>query len=169
MTDLSNVTAVILAGGLGTRLRRVVSDRPKVMAEINGKPFITYLLDQLIKMGFGRVIICTGYMANVVEDFIGAKYRNLYVDYSREETPLGTAGAIKLAGKIIDTEYCMVMNGDSFIDFDVKELIKIRKDYISSILLCNHSNVSNYGTIKIDKHNNKNYLINKGSIQYINY
>ena len=71
MSDFSQVTAVILAGGLGTRLRKVVSDRPKVMAAINGRPFITYLLDQLAEAGLERVIISTGHMAHLIEEKIG--------------------------------------------------------------------------------------------------
>ena len=71
MSDFQEVTGVILAGGMGTRLRQVVSDRPKVMAEIKGKPFIAYLLDQLADANIERVIISTGYMAEAVEDNIG--------------------------------------------------------------------------------------------------
>ena len=75
MSDLANITAVILAGGLGTRLRGVVSDRPKVMAEINCRPFLSYLLDQLAKAGIARVVVCTGYMAAYIEEHIGSKHK----------------------------------------------------------------------------------------------
>ena len=86
MSDLSRVTAVILAGGLGTRLRQAVSDRPKVMAEINGKPFLYYLLDQLADTGIERVIISTGYMADNVEDNMGASYKSIHLDYSKNRS-----------------------------------------------------------------------------------
>ena len=82
MSDLSRVTAVILAGGMGTRLRQVVSDRPKVMAEINGKPFLYYVLDQLAAVDIKSVVISTGYMADKIEKVIGFSYRGLKVDYS---------------------------------------------------------------------------------------
>jgi len=118
MSDFQEVTGVILAGGMGTRLRQVVSDRPKVMAEIKGKPFIAYLLDQLVEANIERVIISTGYMADTVEDNIGRSYNNIRIEYSKEEVPLGTAGALKLAGRTVDTEYCLVMNGDSYTEFD---------------------------------------------------
>ena len=155
MTDLSQVTAVILAGGLGTRLRGVVSDRPKVMAEINGKPFIAYLLDQLVATGFGRVIISTGYMANIVEDTIGARYKHLHVDYSREDTPLGTAGALKLARQTIDTEYCLVMNGDSYTEFDLISLFMAHKQKNANITILFKAvgNTTRFGTIQMNKQN----------------
>ena len=80
MPDLSNITAVILAGGLGTRLRSVVSDRPKVMAEINCRPFLSHLLEQIAKAGIGRVVVSTGYMAAYIEEHIGLKHKDLLVD-----------------------------------------------------------------------------------------
>ena len=83
MSDLSNITAVILAGGLGTRLRSVVSDRPKVMAEINGRPFLYYLLDQLINFGIKQVIISTGFMAHIIEESTGSSYNGLHLNFSR--------------------------------------------------------------------------------------
>jgi len=155
MSDLSWVTAVILAGGLGTRLRQVVSDQPKVMAQINGKPFIAYLLDQLVAAGIGRVIISTGYMADIVEDTIGARYNGLHVDYSREETPLGTAGALKLAEQIVDSEYCLVMNGDSYTEFDAISLFISHKQKNANItiLVKAVSNTSHFGTIQMNKQN----------------
>ena len=165
MTDLSQVTAVILAGGLGTHLQGVVSDRPKVMAEINGKPFITYLLDQLVATGFGRVIISTGYMANIVEDTIGARYKHLHVDYSQEETPLGTAGALKLARQTIDTEYCLVMNGDSFVEFVPVALFLFHRSKGAeiTILVKSVSDTNRYGTIEMNAENEIVQFREKGS------
>ncbi len=89
--------AVILAGGLGTRLRSVVADRPKVMAEIAGRPFLTFLLDQLLSVAIERVVLCTGYKAELVSSVLGQSYRGLTLDYSEETEPLGTGGALRLA------------------------------------------------------------------------
>ena len=75
MSDLSQVTAVILAGGLGKRLRKAVSNQPKVMAEVNGKPFLYYVLDQLAEVDIQRVVISTGYMADKIEKVIGFSYK----------------------------------------------------------------------------------------------
>ena len=135
MSDFQEVTGVILAGGMGTRLRQVVSDRPKVMAKIKGKPFIAYLLDQLVEANIERVIISTGYMADTVEDNIGRSYNNIRIEYSKEEVPLGTAGALKLAGRTVNTEYCLVMNGDSYTEFNDTTLYLAHKQKNANITL----------------------------------
>ena len=155
MSDLSNVTAVILAGGLGTRLRRVVSDRPKVMAEINGRPFLSYLLDQLAKAGIARVVVSTGYMAAYIEEHIGLKHKGLLVDYSREDTPLGTGGALKIAGHMLDTKYCLVMNGDSYAEFDPVSLLTAHEKSSAKITLVVKAVVdsSRYGTVRMGEDN----------------
>jgi NDP-sugar pyrophosphorylase family protein len=86
------VTAVILAGGLGTRLRSVVADRPKVLAEINGKPFLTYLFDQLLAAGCRSVVLCTGYRGKQVEQTFGQQFNALQLCYSQGTTRFKTAG-----------------------------------------------------------------------------
>ena len=118
---IENIDVVILAGGLGSRLRSKVSDRSKVLAEVNGRPFISYLLDQLCDTGFNRVVLCTGYMAEELENHLGNRYRNINIDYSREKIPLGTGGAIRNAEKHLKHDSIIVMNGDSFVDIDLKE------------------------------------------------
>jgi len=155
MSDFTKVTAVILAGGMGTRLQNIVSDRPKVMAEINGKPFLYYVLDQLAGFDIKRVVISTGYMADKIEEVIGFSYKGLKVKYSREETPLGTAGALKLAGQAMDTEYCLVMNGDSYTEFDPVSLFMIHKQKNANItiLVKAVSNTSRFGTIQMNEQN----------------
>lgn len=133
--DIQDIDAVILAGGLGKRLRKAVSDRPKVMAEINGKPFLYYVLDQLSEIDIKRVVISTGYMADKIEEIIGFSYKGLKVDYSWEENPLGTGGALKLAGQSISTKYCLVMNGDSYTEFDATTFYLAHKQKNANITL----------------------------------
>jgi NDP-sugar pyrophosphorylase family protein len=164
MSDLSRVKAVILAGGMGTRLRKVVSDRPKVTAEINGKPFLCYLFDQLADTGIERIVISTGYMADTVEDTMGASYKSIYVDYSKEEIPLGTAGALKLAGQAIDTEYCLVMNGDSYTEFDPVSLFMIHKQKNANIIILVKAvpDTSRFGAIQMNKQNEIVRFVEKG-------
>ncbi len=114
--------AIVLAGGFGTRLRECVSDIPKPLAPIDGTPFIFYLLDYLYANGVHRVIVSTGYLAEKIEESIGSKYRGLTVEYSREDTPLGTGGGIKKAlGKCTEDDIA-VINGDSFFDVDLFEM-----------------------------------------------
>ena len=165
MSDIFQVTAVILAGGLGTRLRKVVSDRPKVLAEIMGKPFLCYLLDQLDDAGIEQVIICTGHMARTVEEAFGSSYAGLRVNYSREKTPLGTAGALKLAGQAMDTKHCLVMNGDSYTEFDPSSLLMAHKQKNANItlLVTAVDDTSRFGTIQMNGENKIVQFIEKGS------
>jgi len=94
---MSELTGAILAGGLGTRLRSVVSDRPKVLALVRGQPFLAYLLDQLGEAGIRRVVLLTGYKGEQIEETFGSRYGNIQLEYSAETEPLGTAGALRLA------------------------------------------------------------------------
>ena len=155
MSDLSQVTAVILAGGLGTRLRDVVSERPKVMAEINGKPFLYYLLDQLVGSNIEKIVISTGYMGYFIEKRLGNSYKGFQIDYSVEESPLGTAGALKLAEQMVDSENCLVMNGDSYTEFDAISLLMFRKEKNASTVLLVKivPDTSRFGTVHMNEQN----------------
>ena len=106
--------AAILAGGLGTRLRSVVSDRPKVMAQVAGRPFITHLLDQLAEAGIRKTVLCTGYLAAMIRDELGDAYRGMELAYSVEPAPLGTGGALCHAAGQLSGETLLVLNGDSY-------------------------------------------------------
>src|SRR6267142_3298014 len=98
------LTTVILAGGQGTRLRSVVDDRPKVLAPVAGRPFLAYLLDRLADQGCHRVIVATGFRGQQIEAEFGRRYRSLRLEYSCEETPLGTGGALRQALPMLDTD-----------------------------------------------------------------
>src|ERR1700712_3237435 len=89
--------AIILAGGLGTRLREAVPDLPKCMAPILAKPFIGYLVEYLQQQGIQKFIFSLGYKSNIVEQYLRTQYGNLDIQFSVENEPLGTGGAIKLA------------------------------------------------------------------------
>lgn len=117
--DLKNIKAAILAGGLGSRLRSVVSDRPKVMAEIGGRPFLEYILNKLEKAGVGQVVLCTGHMGEIIRDTFGNAHGRLGLYYSQEMVPLGTGGAVRYALNLLDSESVLVMNGDSYCDADL--------------------------------------------------
>lgn len=114
MTTLKDTTALILAGGLGTRLRAVVSDRSKVVAQVNGAPFLHVLLHQLQASGLTRVLLCTGYKGDAVRAQLGERFGTLELRYSQEPEPLGTGGALRLATQEIDSSTVLVMNGDSY-------------------------------------------------------
>ena len=156
---------VVLAGGMGTRLRKVVLDRPKVIAEINGRPFLYYLLDQMIEIGINQVIVSTGYMADTVEETVGVLYKSLHVDYSKEKTPLGTGGALRFAGQTIDTEYCLVINGDSYTEFDLISLFMAHKQKNANITILVKAvdDSTRFGTIQMNKQNEIIKFMEKGS------
>ena len=143
--------AIILAGGFGTRLRTVVNDRPKPMADINGKPFLSYLLDKLALEGFNKVVLAVGYMHEYIESFYNNKYKTLDIIYSVEDEPLGTGGCIKEALKYIDEDYAYVLNGDTYFDIDLRD---IKKDSDVTIACKYFNNFSRYGKVEIDNDNN---------------
>jgi len=117
--DLSSTTAVILAGGLGTRLRPVVADRPKVLADVDGVPFVLRLLDQLALAGVKHLVLCTGYRAEQVSATVGRTHGPLEVEYSLEPAPAGTAGALRRALPLLRSSSVLVLNGDSYCDLDL--------------------------------------------------
>jgi D-glycero-alpha-D-manno-heptose 1-phosphate guanylyltransferase len=111
--------AVILAGGFGTRLRELVPNLPKPMAPINGKPFLEVLLNSLEQKRFEHLVLSLGFMANFIIDHFGDQYRSMKLSYCVEDAPLATGGATRLASQQILGDHYYVINGDTFLDFDV--------------------------------------------------
>jgi D-glycero-alpha-D-manno-heptose 1-phosphate guanylyltransferase len=110
--------AVILAGGLGTRLRAVVDDLPKVMAPVGGRPFLEHVLDRLIAQGLERAILAVSYRREAILDHFGDRYRGLQLTYSIEQEPLGTGGAIRQALAQAGASPCFILNGDTWLELD---------------------------------------------------
>lgn len=152
MRDMSDITAAILAGGRGTRLQSVVSDRPKVLAEISGKPFLAYLFDQLLNLGIRKVVLCSGYMADKIEACFGDSYGSLGLLYSKEDQPLGTGGAIRLAMPYFRSDAVLVMNGDSYIDVDLEAYVNwfFETGSQAALVLTKMDDTSYYGSVTID-------------------
>ncbi|MFX0195930.1 MAG: sugar phosphate nucleotidyltransferase, partial [Candidatus Hodarchaeota archaeon] len=105
---------IILAGGSGTRLQKVVQDVPKPMADINGSPFLEYLLCYLNKQEIKKVILSVGYKYRVIQDYFGTEYKDLVLEYSIEKEPLGTGGGIKKALNLVKSDDVYIINGDTF-------------------------------------------------------
>lgn len=110
--------AIVLVGGLGTRLRAVVSDLPKPMAPVAGRPFLAWVLDQLAKRGMRRIILATGYLGERVHDAVGNRWSGMDIAYSHEREPLGTGGAVCAATAMLQGDQVHVLNGDTFLDYD---------------------------------------------------
>lgn len=121
-------TAIILAGGLGTRLRSAVPDLPKPMAPIGGRPFLACLLDYWIAQGVRRFVLSVGYRHQVIVDYFGNSYKGVGLDYVIEQTPLGTGGGLLLAAKKIggDTPF-LLLNGDTYFAAALKVLAEFSK------------------------------------------
>lgn len=149
MGALSGVTALVLAGGLGTRLRPVVADRPKALAEVGGRPFLAYLLDQLAGTGIRRVVLCTGHLGEQIPRAFGDVYRGLRLVYSREASPLGTGGALRLALPLLRSDIVLVMNGDSYCGMALKRFWNRHRACggAGSLVLTRVSETSRYGRV----------------------
>jgi len=151
MENLSYTTTVILAGGLGTRLRSVVPGRPKVLANILDRPFLAFLLDQLLSADIRDVVLCTGYMADDVYEEIGNAYKSLKLIYSKENFPFGTGGALRFALPHLNSDPVLIMNGDSFVNIDLTVYLDwfFKKNCQASLLLTNVSDTSRYGKVVV--------------------
>lgn len=146
--------ALILAGGLGTRLRPLLDDRPKPMAPVAGKPFLEYLLLQLSHYHVQDIILSVGYQAKLISNYFeDGKRWNLRIQYSYEEQPLGTAGAVKLAEDYLGEDTFLVLNGDSFFDLDLTSFVQqhYSNKAQATIALSAVESSQRYGTVELDQ------------------
>ena len=143
--------AILLAGGFGTRLRSVVPDLPKPLAPVQGRPFITYLLDQLVEAGWTRAIVCLHYHAEQVIRLLGQSYGPLSLDYSVETEPLGTGGAVRLALAKADAPRYLVLNADSFCGVTLADFAAFHLAHgcPASLVSINVPDTSRYGALKL--------------------
>jgi NDP-sugar pyrophosphorylase family protein len=151
--DTKHIDVVILCGGMGTRLKTVVDDKPKPMAEIDNRPFIDILIGYVATFGFQRFILCAGYKAESIEQYYKSKKYGIEILIAKEQEPLGTGGAVKNARPLIGSNPFLVLNGDSFFGMDLHRFVEfhLRKKALLSIALINANNAKSYGSIKIDK------------------
>ena len=155
---MNKIDVIILAGGLGTRLRSVVSELPKCMAPVCGKPFLSYILDYLEKFNIAKVILSVGYLRDSIIQFIDNQKDNYNFDFdfAMEEKPLGTGGGIKLALSKTTSHNVLVLNGDTFFDVDVNALIinHLESEKDITIALKPMENFERYGNVILDKNGN---------------
>jgi D-glycero-alpha-D-manno-heptose 1-phosphate guanylyltransferase len=146
----TSIPTIVLAGGLGTRLRSVVSDLPKPMAPVCGKPFLHYIFQYLQKQGITEVILSVGYKSEVIKEFFGEKYAGINIRYAVEEEPLGTGGGIAQAMAMIDSD-AFVLNGDTFFDVDLADLYSFYKKNNADIALALRRmyHFDRYGTVEV--------------------
>lgn len=125
--------AIILAGGLGTRLRPVVADVPKCMAIVNGKPFIEYIIQYLISQNIEKIILSLGYKSEQIIKFVNSKFPNSLFLFSIEKEPLGTGGAIQLALTKTSSTNIFIINGDTYFSVDLNSLASFHLSNIAII------------------------------------
>ena len=147
--------AIILAGGFGTRLKGVLDNIPKPMAPIKGRPFLEYLLDDLILAGFQRVILSVGHLHSTISNHFGEKYKTLELVYSIEDEPLGTGGAIIMALKYTHSNPVFIINGDTLFKINYSMMMENYRENIVDIVIALKSmkDCGRYGTIKISGQN----------------
>lgn len=126
---------IVLAGGLGTRLRSVVADRPKCMAPLNGQPFLYYLLRYLHQQGIGHAVLSLGYLSEQVIDWCNSTFLPLRVSFAVEPEPLGTGGGIIHALHFLENDETFIVNGDTFFEADLNALHEFHHSHNSSLSL----------------------------------
>ena len=143
--------AIILAGGFGTRLRAVVSDVPKPMAPIAGRQFLEVLLDDLARNGVSHVVLAVGYKRESIISHFGRAYKSIVLEYSVEDTPLDTGGAIKKALTLCHDDDVLIVNGDTFFDVDLGKMMRAHKECGAPITMAirEMTHFSRYGTIAV--------------------
>lgn len=121
--------AVILAGGLSSRLRKKINDKPKSMVSVLGKPFLEYQIEQLKRYGITEIVLCVGYLGDQIKYFFknGAEF-GVSIEYATEKKLLGTGGALKNAQKYLQDSTFLVLNGDSYLDMDFLDFIRYHKE-----------------------------------------
>lgn len=146
--------AIVLAGGFGTRLAHVVPDVCKPMAPVAGRPFLRFIMDQLAAAGFDRVVVADGYRREQIEGFFGPAYRGMSIEYSPEETPLLTGGAVKRALNSCQSDWVFVLNGDTWLDVDFAAMETAACDApegVSSVIAVKRMrDFDRYGTVDVD-------------------
>ncbi len=153
ITTISNLDFLILCGGRGTRLRPVVFDKPKVMVDINGRPFLDIILENIAAHGFKRIILSVGHLKEQIIDYYSKQVRDYQINFLEEKKPLGTGGAIKKAESMIKSEYFFVANGDSFFPVDFKNVYDyhLKNESLLSVVLTQVENTGDCGIVELDE------------------
>lgn len=144
--------AIILAGGLGTRLRSAVPDLPKCMAPVAGRPFLSYIIDYYLQQGITKFIFSLGYKHEIIETFVAEQYPSLSYMCSIEDEPLGTGGAIRMASALCSTANVLIANGDTFFAANINLLADFHKtsNAACTLILKPMHNSDRYGVVETD-------------------
>ncbi len=149
---MRGVEVIILAGGLGTRLRSAIGEVPKPMAPVDGKPFLHYQLLWLESYGVDKVVLSIGYKAEMITDHFGQKFNGISIEYAIEKEPLGTGGAILYAMRKTGGDRVLIVNGDTWFPVDIGRLVEEHESAAArlTIALKKMTNFSRYGTVELE-------------------
>lgn len=144
--------AIVLAGGFGTRLSKVVKDVPKPMASVANRPFLAYIMDDLAENGIKKVVLAVHYKKECIMDYFKDSYKGMKVEYSMEETPLFTGGAIKQALTMCSEPYVWVVNGDTYFEVPMAQMSDFaqRSGCAATIAVREMVDFSRYGKVDVD-------------------
>lgn len=144
--------AIVLAGGLGTRLASRLDGVPKPMAPVAGRPFLEILLTQLLRAGCTRTVLSVGHLHRVIQNYFGAYFHGMRVDYAIESEPLGTGGAIRLALAQVTEDSVLVLNGDTFLQADYSDMMRFHAAQGVSVTMAvvHHPDIARYGGVVVE-------------------
>lgn len=145
--------SVILAGGLGTRLKSVSGETPKPLVSVSGKPFVYYILDSLLAQGITHIIFAVSYRSDFFMSEVGEQYKSAKISYSVEKEPLGTGGAIRQALEFCSAQDVLVTNGDTFLDVSLEKFYQSHKLSAKNIsmALAKVEDLSRYGSVNVSE------------------
>lgn len=143
--------AIVLAGGLGTRLATRLNALPKAMAPIAGRPFLEILLRQLDDYGCTRALLAVGYLHAMIEEHFGGSFGGMRLEYAVEETPLGTGGALRNALALAREDSVLVLNGDTFLDTDYAEMMRFHREQGAAMTMAvaHQADIARYGGVLV--------------------
>ncbi len=175
MHNTGDITAVVLCGGLGTRLRSVSADRPKPMVDVAGRPFLEYILDYLIDQGVTKAVLAVSFKKEVIIDHFGTKYKSLDLSYSIESTPLGTGGAIKQSIHKLQSihqhvghydQLVLVINGDTLVEYQLEEMLSELNHSNAELIISLKAmeDTSRYGRVNVNDRGVTQFEEKKGGV-----
>lgn len=161
---LSRVSAIVLAGGLGTRLRPVIGALPKALAQVAGRPWIDQLLDQLEAASVPKVVLATGYGSEALRTALGSGRRHLDLVHAPEPEPLGTAGALRFCSPLVASDLVIVLNGDSYCGVDLRDLVAFHRQSGCKVTLTlvRVAETGRFGLVELDEAARVERFVEKG-------
>jgi D-glycero-alpha-D-manno-heptose 1-phosphate guanylyltransferase len=159
--------AIVLAGGTGTRLRSVVSDVPKPLAPVRGRPFLAHLLDYLAREGVRSVVLSVGYKWELIQAALGSSYGSLRIDYAVETQPLGTGGGLRLALDQTRGDSVLAINGDTYFPAPLAELVRMHREQDADLTLGlkRMARCERYGTVQLAPDGQVAAFMEKGAVE----